>query len=339
MEPKIRAVTMKDVAKHVGLSQATVSYVLNGAQEQNIPEETRERVLQAIKDLGYRPNIGARQMRTQQTNLIGFVTDVIATTPYAGAVIKGAQDTARAAGKLLLFVDTEGDPEVETAAIETLLEHRVEGIVYATMYHRPVNPPATLRETKAVLLDCFVEDRSIASVTPDEETGGYEATSVLLNRGHSRVGFITNEDHVPATFGRLNGYKRALREHKIEFDPALVISAPSTPEGGYACACNMLAQANHPTAIFCYNDRMAMGAYDAIRELGLSIPRDVAVIGFDNQELISASLHPGLSTMQLPHYEMGVWAVQYLLGQGDEKGGAAPIQKILHCPFINRKSL
>ena len=330
---------MKDVAKHIGVSQATVSYVLNDAAE-NIPEETRDRVWAAIRELGYRPHVGARQMRTQRTNLIGFVTDEIATTPYAGEIIKGAQDAARAAGKMLLLVNTDGIPEFESAAIETLLEYRVEGIIYATMYHRPVNPPATLREAKAVLLDCFVEDRSLPSVTPDEVRGGRVATEALLKAGHRRIGFINNEDVVPATFGRLEGYKQALAAHGIPFDDALVCSGHSMPSGGYDCALHLMCRADRPTALFCYNDRMAMGAYDALRKLNLAIPDEVAIVGFDNQEIIADSLHPGLSTMQLPHYEMGAWSVQYLLGAIPEiENGNGPIQKILECPYVERASV
>ncbi len=337
-----RAVTMKDVAKHVGVSQATVSYVLNDAAGENIPKETQARVWAGIRELGYRPHIGARQMRTQRTNLLGFVTDVIATTPYAGAIIKGAQDTARAAGKMLLLVSTDGIPAEDHAAIETLLEHRVKGIIYATMYHRAVALPVNLRETKAVLLDCFVEDRSIPSVTPDEFNGGYMATEILLRKGHRRIGFINNDQPVPASVGRLEGYRRALAAHGIAFDPALVCIAQSSPAGGYDCTYDLMRLPDRPTALFCFNDRMAMGAYDALRTLNLNIPEEVAVIGFDNQEIIAASLHPGLSTMQLPHYEMGVWSVKYLLGEiadADEHQGGSPLQKVLSCPYVERASV
>lgn len=336
-----QTVTMKDVAKHVGVSQATVSYVINATVGANIPEETRSRVWAAVRELGYRPNVSARQMRTQRTNLIGFVTDVIATTPYAGAIIKGAQGTARAAGKMLLLINTEGDAEVEHEAIETLLEHRVEGIIYATMYHRQVTLPENLSGLPTVLLDCFVADRSIASVTPDEITGGRRATEVLIEKGHRRIGFINNIDPVPATIGRLDGHRQALQANGIAFDPTLIEQAQSTPADGYAATLRLMRHPQPPTALFCFNDRIAMGAYDALRKLGLSIPEDIAVMGFDNQEIIAASLHPGLSTMQLPHYEMGVWSVNYLLGQihDNQKEGGVPTQQVLECPYIPRASV
>jgi LacI family transcriptional regulator len=330
-------ITMKDVAKKAGVSQATVSYVINNADGENIPQETRERVMEAARELGYRPNIAARNMRTQRSNLIGLVTDHIATTPHAGAIIKGAQDVSRTFNKILLLVNTNGEPAVENAAIETMLEHRAEGIIYATMWHRPVTPPPNLAEVRAVLLDCFCEDRSIASVVPDEIGGGRTATEALLNKGHRRIGFINNYEPVPATIGRLEGYKQALAAHGIPFDESLIRTGESLARGGYECALDLMQSENQPTAIFCYNDRMAMGAYDALRKLKLSIPDDVAVIGFDNQEIVSEALHPALSTMELPHYRMGEWAVKYLLGE-IEKGGV-PIQHILECPYIQRDSI
>jgi len=331
------SITMKDVAKRAGVSQATVSYVINNSAGQNIPLETRERVLSAARQLGYRPNSAARNMRTQRSSFIGFITDEIATTPFAGAIIKGAQDAARSHGCILLLVNTEGAPDIENAAIETMLEHRVAGIAYATMYHRSIVPPANLGEVPAVLLDCFSEDRSIASVVPDEVGGGRTATEILLNRGHRRIGFINDIDPIPATFGRLRGYQEALAAHCVAFDPNLVTVRQSHSHGGYDGTLALLQQPDRPTALFCFNDRVAMGAYDALRKHALSIPDDMAVIGFDNQEIIAAALHPGLSTMQLPHYQMGQWAIDYLFDAAVAGGPA--VHKVLDCPYVERESV
>ncbi len=330
-------VTIADVAARARVSTATVSYVINDKPSKNLLPETRERVLKAARELGYRPSTAARSIRTQQSNLIGFITDEIATTPYAGAVIKGAQDVARLHNKLLLLINTDGDAAIEHAAVETLLEHRVEGIIFATMYHQPVVPPAGLREARAVLLDCFCADRSIASVVPDEFRGGYDATRVLLAKGHRGIGFLNVSEDIPAARGRLAGYRQALEEAGLPFDPELVrYGIGGRTLSGYAVASNWLQEPNRPTALFCFNDRMAMGVYDAARQLGLSIPHDLAVVGFDNQRDIADVLHPGLSTMTLPHYEMGTWAVRYLLGETEDAG--EPVQKLLDCPFVERGS-
>jgi LacI family transcriptional regulator len=336
---KRRSSTMNDVAQLAGVSQTTVSFVVNDSQSVTIAAETKARVWEAVKQLGYRPNAMAQGLRTQRSNTIGFITDEIAITPHAGRIIEGAQDTAWENGKILLLVNTKRNPEMERTAAEMLLERQVEGIIYATTYHHAVELPASLRDVPTVLLDCFVKDHSLPSVVPDEVDGGYCASKALLERGHRRVGFINNVDPIPATSGRLAGYKRALKEFGLPFEKNLTCIELSDQAGGYRGALHLMRQPNPPTALFCFNDRMAMGAYDALRKLGLSIPEDVAVIGFDNQEIISAHLYPPLSTMQLPHYQMGAWAVDYLIYQANLEPRSVPIQHKIACALVERASI
>jgi LacI family transcriptional regulator len=336
-----RPPTMTDVARMVGVSQTTVSFVLNNVAGSNISEETRERVLEAVKKLSYRPNAAAKALRTSKSHTIGFITDDIATTPFAGNIIKGAQDMAWSNDKLLMIINTSNNPEIAEAAIEMMLERQVEAIMYATWRHMIVEPPPNLYEVPAVLLDCFCADRSLPSVVPDEVGGGRTATEVLLRKGHRRVGYITLAYRPEMqAFVRLEGYKTALASYGIPFDPALVRTGTSTAVGGYSETLELMKLPDPPTAIFCANDRTAMGAYDALKELGLSIPRDVAVIGFDNQEIISAFLRPGLSTLALPHYQMGQWAVEYLLShRGTQEISEPPEQKTIECPVVMRESV
>ena len=332
---------MKDVAQLVGVSQTTVSFVINNVPGANIPAETQERIWEAVKALGYRPNALARGLRAQRTHTIGFISDEIATTPHAGRMIQGAQDYAWGFEKLLLLVNTGGNQEIKQAAVDTLLERQVEGIIYATMYHRLVFPPTNIREVPTVLLDCYGEDHSLPSVVPDEVGGGYMATKLLLEKGHRRIGYLNNEDQIPAADGRLQGYQQALAEYDIPFDGTLVTRTSSEQAGGYDAALTLMRSAIRPTALFCFNDRMAMGAYDALRKLNLSIPADVAVIGFDNQEIIAAHLYPPLTTMELPHYQMGQWAAQHLLQLIDNRGQSqeSPVQHKMMCPLISRSSV
>lgn len=335
---KNRAPTMRDVARIAGVSQTTVSFVLNNKTGVVIADETRARIQEAVEQLGYRPNVAAQTLRTQKTNLIGLISDVIATTPHAGQIIEGAQDAAWAHGKLLLLMNTGGNADVEKAAIDMLLERQVEGIIYATMYHRPVTPPEALRTVPAVLLDCFVPDRSLPSVVPDEVQGGRTAVEYLLSQGHRRIGFINSADVIPATVGRLEGYRQALAAYGVAFDDSLVIYAESEVSGGYQGAMKLMERHDRPTAIFCFNDRTAMSVYDALRKLGLAIAEDVAIMGFDNEQIIAAHLYPPLSTIQLPHYEMGEWAVSYLIKHGATPD-AAPIQHKIECPLVKRASI
>ena len=285
------------------------------------------------------PDLAAQRVHTQRSGILGFVSDEIGITPYAGKIYEGAQDAAWKQGKILITADTKNDPQLQTAAFDMLMDRQVEGIIYGTMYHRPVTPPDLLRKIPSVLLDCFVADHSLPSVVPDEVGGGYKATCVLLEKGHKRVGFPNNKDPIPATAARLQGYKAALAEHGIPFDPALVVTDSSDSDGGYRCAQKLMQLPDRPTALFCFNDRMAMGAYYALREFNLAIPKDVAVIGFDNQEIIAAHLNPALSTMELPHYAMGQWAINYLLDHMDVERDTQPIQHTIECPYIERASV
>ncbi len=334
--------SMKDVAKLAGVSQTTVSFVLNKVAGSNISTETQARVWAAIEELGYRPNAMARQLRSSRTHTIGFISDVVATTPFAGQIIQGAQDGAWEHGYLLLVVNTGGNQEVKQAAVNTLLERRVDGILYATMYHRSVDPPTQIREVPTVLLDCYVEDRSLPSVVPDEVNAGRVATNALIRQGHTRIAYSGDIEPIPANSGRFEGYRQALDEAEIPFDSALVTHYPSDQTGGYSSAKILMALAEPPTAIFCFNDRKAMGTYQALAHLGKSIPDDVAIVGFDNQELIAPFLHPPLTTMELPHYEMGQWAIQHLLGlieSPDTQNGHVPVQHFCECPLIERSSI
>jgi len=331
---------MKDVAELAGVSRTTVSFVINDRPDANIPQETREKVLTAVSQLGYRPNAIARGLRAQRTHTIGFISDVIATTPHAGHMIQGAQDFAWAHNNLLLLINTGGNQDMKTAAVNMLLERQVDGIIYATMYHRQANPPATIKDVPAVLLDCYCENKSMPSVIPDEVLGGYEATKTLIEKGHSRIGFINNSDDIPATHGRFEGYQKALAEFNIPFEPELVESGRE-PHGGYDAAMKLMQKANRATAIFCFNDYMAMSAYDAIRNLNLTIPNDVAIIGFDNQELIAPNLYPSLTTMELPHYGMGKWAMEKLLQLINNPAAReeTAVQYKMPCPLIERNSV
>jgi LacI family transcriptional regulator len=336
-----RRPTMQDVARMAGVSQTTVSFVINETPDGGISEDTRDRVWQAVETLGYRPNAVARELRRSRSHTIGFLTDAIATTPYAGQIIAGAQDAAWALGKILMIVNTGLNAPLREAGLELMLERQVEGVIYASMYHRAVEPLPDLRDTPALLLDCYVEDRSLPSVVPDEVGGGRDATDVLLHAGHRRIGFINlcPPHMLPAATGRLSGYQAALAAHGIPFDPQLVCSGDSTAESGYQCTRELMELPDPPTALFCGVDRMAMGAYDALRDLGLRIPDDVAVVGFDNQEVIAAHLRPPLSTMQLPHYEMGQWAVQFLIEQMAYHHVLPPIQHTMPCPYVERASV
>lgn len=330
---------MQDVADLAGVSQTTVSFVLNKVSTVSIPDETRERVWAAMREVGYRPNAAAKFLRTSRSHSFGFVTDEVASTPFAGDIIRGAQDAAWSNEKLLLIINTGGNAAIEESAVNIMLERRVEAIIYAHMRHELVDPPAAIREVPTVLLNCFCADRSFPSVVPDEIGGGRGATNELLRQGHRRVGFINLPAHIPPAIGRLLGYQQALESNHLPFDPDLVRYGNGNADTGYEYTVDLMRLADPPTAIFCCNDRTAMGAYDALKELALSIPDDVAVIGFDNQELIAAYLRPPLTTMALPFNDMGIWAVNYLIEHTSYVEDGDPIQHTIATRLVERKSI
>lgn len=336
------AATIRDVAKHAGVSFKTVSRVLNG--EESVRPRTRERVLEAVQALGYTAHHTARQMRTRRSNTIGFVSDEIATSPFAVDIVKGAQQAAWDHGMLLLVVNTERDAAHEAKALTTLAERRVEGILYAAMFHRQVDPDPRLDDVPSVLVDCFGGSGRQPAVVPDEEQGGYLATRTLLERGHRRIGFVNLNPvaSAAAAAGRLAGYRLALDEAGVGFEPDLVRHATTAPDQGYRLTLELLDLEQRPSAIFCGNDRTAAGAYCAIYARGLRIPDDVAVIGFDDQEEIAEHLMPALTTIALPHMAMGRWGVERLLAmlaEPDEPAAAEPGIHRLPCPLVVRDSV
>ncbi|MBN9128914.1 MULTISPECIES: LacI family DNA-binding transcriptional regulator [Paenarthrobacter] len=328
-------VTLREVAEAAGVSTATVSLVINKKKNARIAEETRERVKTAIRTLGYRPNAMAKTLVSGTSKFIGLVADGVATTPFAGQIIHGAQDEAWKHGYALLIANTEGNLDLENDAINMMLEYKVRGILYSTWFHRTTDIPETLREADFVLVNCFSPVPGAArAVVPDEAQGGQSATEILIRGGHRRIAFINATTPAPARDGRLEGYRAALEAAGIAFDPDLVLEAYPDQEGGYGATAELLKRG--VSAVYCYNDRMAMGLYDGLREQGLSIPDDIAVVGFDNQEVIAAHLRPPLSTVSLPHYELGAAGVRLLLGLDE-----APVDSALkiECPAIERASV
>jgi LacI family transcriptional regulator len=343
--PVHRGVTMADVAKAAGVSRTAVSFVLSNRENASISEETKHRILEAVQTLGYRPNAGARALASQRSDWYGLVTEIV-TAPFAVNIIKGAQDEAWLDKRFLLIASTEqaaGQPDsehagMEVAAVEKLLEQRVAGILYAATWHRPVHVPASVREIPTVLINCFDAEGTLPSIVPDERGGGRRATERLLAAGHRRIGFINLDPDIPAAVGRLEGYREALAQAGVELDPELIVSGHATADGGYEAAGELLDRTERPTALFCANDRMAMGAYDAIKERGLAIPQDIAVIGFDNQELIAAYLRPKLTTVALPFEEMGALGVQTLASLTAGQPITAH-QQMVDCPLLERFSV
>jgi DNA-binding LacI/PurR family transcriptional regulator len=338
----MKRVGIRDVAREAGVSPATVSLVLSGKTGARIAQVTRERVHRVAADIGYAPNTLARSLRTRRTHTIGFISDQIATTPYAVAMVAAAQDVARERGYLLFLVNTGSDRQVEREAIEELGSRQVEGFVYACMWHQVLDAPDGL-PAGSVFLDARPQGGGFPAVVPDDHGGAVAAVRELVAQGHRRIAHITSgEEPVPVASGlRRTGYLEVLREAGIDVDPALCVEASlSTAPGGLEAAGRLLdlPPASRPTAIFCFNDRVAMGAYRAARRRDLQIPRDVSIVGYDDQQSIAEALDPPLTTVALPHYDMGRWAMEVVLGLREpptENDGVL----LMPCPLVRRESV
>ena len=330
-----RGVAMADIARELGLSRSTVSFALNGRQDIQIPEETRNRVIAKAAEMGYRRHAGARSLAAQRTDFIGVVTD-IGGGPFAGDILLGAQRAAWDRGKFLLVVGFAEDEQGTDRAVEMLLERRVEGLIFATQGHAELTIPSIAREVPVVLVHCTDAERELPSIVPDEHGGGYKAADHLLRLGHRRIAMINLARTALAAAPREQGFRDAHRDHGIEVDDGLMVEGDATAASGYDWARKLMGLDAPPTAIFCGNDRTAMGAFDAVKELGLRIPADVSVIGFDNQDLIAPYLHPPLTSVGLPFRAMGEAAVTAIV----EAAAGKPVGSLtIGCPLVERASV
>jgi LacI family transcriptional regulator len=336
-----RRVTMTDVARVAGCSQATVSLVLNNAPGVKISAERREKVIEAARSLGYQPTALAHldvvpASRLAPPAVVGFVVDQLATSPEAVVAIEGARQACWDEGRVVLAAQTMNDPEMEAKTIAALLAQGAGALVYMTIFTRRVAVPQALERANVpvVLLNCYSEGDRFPSVVPGELEGGLAAMRHLLARGHRRIGMITGEPWMEAARDRLKGYRQALAAAGVHYDPALVLQGNWSPSAGYECTRRLLALPDRPTAIFCQNDRMAIGAYEAIKEAGLHIPDDVSVVGYDDEE-ISRHLFPQLTTVVLPHRAMAHWAVERL--SRPAAGGTGKVR--IDCTLIARDSV
>ena len=330
--------TIKDVARVAGVSFKTVSRVVNNGA--NVRDELRQRVFRAMEELNYKPNLSARLLRTQESKTIGLITDRIATTPYSGNIIRGAQEEAWRHGMMLLIVNTEGDPKVEQRAVDMMHERKVDGLAYATVHNKEIDA-ATLKilptDIPCVLIDCFSSVPIFPTFLPNEQRAGHAAAEYLIKKHHQRIAFINGRPDFPAAVGRHLGYAQALEEHGIKYDERLIRDGGWWQLDGYENTKKLMRAKFKPTAIFCASDRIAMGAYAALEELGLRIPEDIAIVGFDNHEIIAAHLRPALTTMELPYYVMGKAAIKHVVADNAPEGLPYSLE-LFECPLIERAS-
>lgn len=332
--------TIKDVARRAGVSIKTVSRVVN--KDPAVRDSTREHVERVVAELGYTPDPAARSMRSNRTGVLGLVTDMIVTTPYSVDIISGVQDACAEAGMMMLIVNTRGDRTHTEHAIRTLVERKVEGIVYATMYLRAFDELPAAGDLPMVLVNCFMADGSVPSIVPDDYAGSYAATSHVIELGHRDIALLSVNPVIVAGERRGRGFRRALLDHGLNCTPDWVRAGQVFENGrevfvAVEATQRFLDGARRPTAIVCGTDAIAMRTYNAVRERGLRIPDDISIVGYDNFVMIAEALDPPLTSVALPYYDMGRTAVSWLrrLSHGD---GLAEPTLLMPCPLIRRAS-
>ncbi len=331
-------VTMLDIARVAGCSQSTVSFVLNANNSVKISDATRQRVMSVAKELGY-PVMPGLAVRSRTEGTVAFVVDKITTSPEGVVMIDGVHQVARTMGALVMTVETDGDPDIEARTIATFVGMGVRAIIYACIFTREVDVPPALLATDipVILLNCYSAKGHLPAIVPGEIAGGFRATNVLIEAGHRRIGTITGEMFMEAAQDRLHGYRNSLATADIPFDPRLVEEGDWSPSAGYRGTKRLMALADPPTAIFCQNDRTAIGCYEALKDLGKRIPEDVSVVGYDDTE-VARHLSPPLTTLILPSRAMGRWSLEQILHTGSDVPTIGPLVK-MECQLVERDSV
>lgn len=337
--------TIKDVAAHAGVSDRTVSRVVNG--EPNISGKTRARVMEAIEALNYIPNLAARMVRTNRSGVIGLITDVVSTTPNSVEIIRGVQDGVSRARQSLLIANTSGSEESEAKIWRTFQEHRIDGVLYATMYHHATSFDPAAHRIPTVLVNCFAAGRDdVAAVVPDDYDGGYRAARYAVEQGHTRIGFVTLNPLILAAELRRKGFDNALQEAGLAIRTDWIKPGICGPLGAeetraFAVALELLSapEGERPTILLAGNDEIAMQCLFAAAQLGLRVPADVSVVGYDDFRMISEQVIPPLTTVALPYYDIGVRAADKLFAMlaGVEEADQ-PLVERLACPLVRRQS-
>ncbi|KKB07071.1 hypothetical protein VE25_19690 [Devosia geojensis] len=328
--------TMRDVADSAKVSQATVSLVLSGVPNARISKATRRRVIEAADALGYRRE-KVRSLRENHRRLIGLFIDEVSTTAFASPLIEGAREQAGLHNAYVATFCTAGNPDVEREALHMLASQDAIGVIYTTLITREVAVPEMFLEFPLVLLNCYERKLRFASIVPGDFVGGYTATETLLKAGHRRIAHLAGEHSMDAGRDRERGFRQAMADWSVPVDESLVTLGGWRLPAGRERALALLQRPDRPTAVFCFNDRMALGCNEAARSLGLRVPEDLSIVGFDDETDLAAGMDPPLTTMVLPHDEMARLAVSFLAegGDADER-----LQKVkIECELVTRSSI
>jgi len=316
---KSTPITIKDLARIAGVSHTTVSRALRNHPA--IAPETVERIRALAAEQGYRVSAAARSLKTSRSQAIGIILSYI-DDPYFSRVLEGVEDTVQPEGYGLFVAASHHDVAREQAAVSAMMEHRVDGVILCT-------PPFRVEHSRQMegsgLPLAVVNNQGVDhydySVDHDDEQGARQVVRYLIEQGHRRLAYLGNALSGLTNHNRLSGFKDEMESAGLEACPDLIFNGPDgRPEGGYAGARYFLSLPEHPSAIVCFNDMMAVGLIHGLQEAGLHIPQDISVTGFDDIDL-AAYLTPPLTTYSQPRYELGAEAARLMLRLLSVKSG------------------
>jgi LacI family transcriptional regulator len=305
--------TLRDVAREAGVHAATVSRALNPETRHVVNSATAERVEQVAKALGYRPNPIARGLKTARSSTVGLVIPDL-TNPLFPPIVRGIEDVLGPAGYSAWVVNTDNDPVREDAAIDSLRTRKVDGYVVATAsLHDPRTEELADSGLPVLLVNRRTTRGDIPSVTADDAGGIALAVGHLVDAGHRRIAHLAGPQTLSTGVNRLRAFEHALRDHGIDPDPDDIVVCPTfTEDAGAVAMRHLLDERPDVTAVVAGNDLLALGCYDALRERGLRCPDDVSIVGFNDTPFMD-KLDPPLTTVRVPHYDVGAEAARLLL--------------------------
>lgn len=311
---------IKEIARHAGVSVATVSRVLN--HPDSVAPKTKEHILALIDEMGYKPNWFARGLNFNKTNTIGLLVPNILDPAFV-EIAEGAEEVVNKKGYNVLLCITEGVAEKEKTYLQTLIDRKVDGVILvSSMLEDDEIEELRAQGIPVVLVGENKGNSSCPIVRIDCSDASYQAVRHLLECGHRRIALVYGITPEVENKRKIEGYMHALQEASIEFSPDYMVKAENTIEGGYVAARRLLGKRNHPEAIFTSSDLLAFGVMDAIRDSDMKIPDDVAVMGFDNIRM-SNLMFPKLTTVAKPLHRMGLSGARLLLdvieSQGNEE--------------------
>ncbi len=330
------SVTINDVAELAGVSPMTVSRVINGSQR--VRADTRQRVEQAISQLGYVPNALARGLSSQRAGTLALIVPDVAN-PFFTLIVRGAESVARRAGYRMILCNTDSDLDREHEYVQEMLAHRVEGLLIAPASDRSLRHLRAVERQQVpyVLIDRTIEGLECDLVQGDNVGGARRLVEHLAGLGHRRIALLGGEAEISTTRDRLRGFRQGLADAGIAAEPALEIFSKYEISGGVTAARQMLELPNLPSAVIAVNNMVAVGVIKALHERGLDVPGDMALACFDDIEYASL-MNPFLTVMSQPAESFGTLATQLLLERLDGRASDQRRQVVLAPELIVRVS-